>query len=399
MSSSRLQVLDEIVLAWSPGAHSTLELAAATHELSPATFVLFWGGFPHRLRWPAGEAAPVIVRMSFGWFAGLPISTALVDALLGGRLACDWAPDPGDARLVERWLALATSTERRLLSAARFELTARLIRLEHALPVAFLAPTPELRGELRELAAKEITRDHAVDKAAWLLAFLQANFAQPIDVAECARAAELSPSHASELFKRAYGRPLKTHLNGLRLKHAQRLLATTHEKVQTIASACGFASASRFYDAFVREVGLTPQAFRERSPRPALPERHDAPAPGLPPMLAWVDESPANNYEERRFLHGLGLLCDSYTRNSDVIAALASGRYSLVISDCGRGPDADDGWALLREVRARGWTLPFIFYTGSASEDRIARAALEGAQGVFDRSRPLVDRVLELLER
>lgn len=396
---SRARVQDEVVLLWADSPGCTLELAGRSHALEPARFVLFWAGFSHRLQWAKASPPPVWIRLPFGWFAGLPLSSALVDALLGGRVVCDWTPDPGDARLVARWSELGPRADTRLIAAARFELTARLIRLEHTLPVAFLAPTPRLRGEIAQLAGEPPQLSAGTDKATGLLQYLQANFSRPIDVADCARNAGLSPGHASALFKRTFGGALKAHLSGLRLKHAQRLLATTHEKVQTIANACGFASASRFYDAFVREVGCTPQVFRERSPRPAPPERHDALPPGLPPVIAWVDETPANNYEERRFLHGLGLLCDSYTNNADVLAAVSGGRYALVISDLARGPGAADGWDLLREIRAREWSLPVLFYTGAATEERRARASKLGGQGVFDRSRPLVDRVLELLGR
>jgi transcriptional regulator GlxA family with amidase domain len=48
----------------------------------------------------------------------------------------------------------------------------------------------------------------------------------------------------------------------LRIEHAKRLLVTTDDSQERIASACGFYNASHLSAAFLRCVGIRPSVFR-----------------------------------------------------------------------------------------------------------------------------------------
>jgi transcriptional regulator GlxA family with amidase domain len=49
----------------------------------------------------------------------------------------------------------------------------------------------------------------------------------------------------------------------LRIEQAQRLLAQRDVPLAQVALACGFANQSHFTQAFKRQLGLTPRAYRQ----------------------------------------------------------------------------------------------------------------------------------------
>jgi AraC-like DNA-binding protein len=65
------------------------------------------------------------------------------------------------------------------------------------------------------------------------------------------------------LFKKALGITLIDCVTQHRVSHAQRLLATTDEKIIEVALNSGFTSLSRFHEAFKRACGCTPKDYRK----------------------------------------------------------------------------------------------------------------------------------------
>jgi transcriptional regulator GlxA family with amidase domain len=66
------------------------------------------------------------------------------------------------------------------------------------------------------------------------------------------------------LFKKALGLTLIDCVTQHRVSHAQRLLATTDEKIIEVGLKSGFASMSRFHEAFKRACGRSPRDYRAR---------------------------------------------------------------------------------------------------------------------------------------
>ncbi|NJL30686.1 MAG: helix-turn-helix transcriptional regulator [Phycisphaerales bacterium] len=64
------------------------------------------------------------------------------------------------------------------------------------------------------------------------------------------------------LFREHTGMSLGSYLTRQRLWQAQRLLATTDKSILQVATASGFGSLSRFYEAFAQECKTTPRAYR-----------------------------------------------------------------------------------------------------------------------------------------
>lgn len=101
---------------------------------------------------------------------------------------------------------------------------------------------------------------------AWRLKRAQAILAdrldEEIELAEVAAAVGLSPFHFARAFKAATGTPPHAWRNGLRIAHAQQLLAGTRRPIADIATACGFCSQAHLTHAFRKATGLTPAAWR-----------------------------------------------------------------------------------------------------------------------------------------
>jgi AraC-like DNA-binding protein len=102
-----------------------------------------------------------------------------------------------------------------------------------------------------------------------------AQFAEPLDVAELARAAGLSQAHFSREFRRAFGESPHGYLLTRRLERAAALLRTTDRSVADICFSVGLQSVGSFTTSFTRTYGMSPTAYRAAFP----PAAHQARVP------------------------------------------------------------------------------------------------------------------------
>ena len=91
-------------------------------------------------------------------------------------------------------------------------------------------------------------------------------YAEPLDVAELARAARLSPAHFSREFQRAFGETPHRYLLTRRMERAAALLRTTDHTVADICMTVGLRSVGSFTTSFRRMFGLSPTAYRATHP-------------------------------------------------------------------------------------------------------------------------------------
>jgi AraC-like DNA-binding protein len=111
--------------------------------------------------------------------------------------------------------------------------------------------------------------------------FIDAHFAESIDLDNVAGEACFSKFHFARTFKEIYDRTPHQYLTDVRISHAKDLLRDG----RTVAAACfgvGFDSVSSFTGLFKRRVGMTPAAFqREQLVRQAkMADRPIAFVPG-----------------------------------------------------------------------------------------------------------------------
>jgi AraC-like DNA-binding protein len=87
-------------------------------------------------------------------------------------------------------------------------------------------------------------------------------YAEPITVADMARAAQLSSAHFSREYRRAFGESPYQYLLTRRLERAAVLLRTTDWSVARICLAVGTQSQATFTTSFRAHFGQTPTAYR-----------------------------------------------------------------------------------------------------------------------------------------
>jgi PAS domain S-box-containing protein len=92
-------------------------------------------------------------------------------------------------------------------------------------------------------------------------------YAQPLKVADLAKAAGLSPTQLERATRKTLGVSPKQLLIRTRIDEAVRRLDDTSLPLVAIAGECGFYDQSSFTRQFQRAVGLTPGAYRARQQR------------------------------------------------------------------------------------------------------------------------------------
>lgn len=144
-----------------------------------------------------------------------------------------------------------------------------------------------------------------------VLAFIEANLAQPLETAGLADIACVSESQLRRLFKRHLSLTPHDYVGQERLRRAASLLRDSEEPIARIAHAVGFYDQSHLTASFSRWFGISPARFRERTgisqsaggrnrrgrgsaapvatDRCSAEERLPTPEPRLDPLSALVD--------------------------------------------------------------------------------------------------------------
>jgi AraC family transcriptional regulator of arabinose operon len=119
--------------------------------------------------------------------------------------------------------------------------------------------------EFANTVASGGSRDAAVDAIARLESFIQRQYAQPLNLADMARAAGVSQQHLMKLFRQRGTTTPKQFLYHKRLEAASDLLAHTGLSIAEIAERCGFANAFHFSRKFRELFGKSPRAWRTQA--------------------------------------------------------------------------------------------------------------------------------------
>jgi AraC-like DNA-binding protein len=93
-----------------------------------------------------------------------------------------------------------------------------------------------------------------------------ARYAEPLGVADMARAAGLSAAHFSREFRRAFGVSPHAYLLTRRLERAAAMLRLTDRPVADVCLAVGLTSLGSFTTSFTRTYGRSPVAYRAAHP-------------------------------------------------------------------------------------------------------------------------------------
>ncbi|MFC6316147.1 AraC family transcriptional regulator [Lapidilactobacillus achengensis] len=109
----------------------------------------------------------------------------------------------------------------------------------------------------------------AVELTKTVIAFIQANYEQPLTLSSLATRFNLSKSYLCRIFKRTTKIALTDYINILRITQSTILLKTTTDSISAIASHVGFNNVSYFNKVFHRRLQLTPTEYRRAATTPA----------------------------------------------------------------------------------------------------------------------------------
>jgi CheY-like chemotaxis protein len=119
--------------------------------------------------------------------------------------------------------------------------------------------------------------------------------------------------------------------------------------------------------------------------------------------VLWVDDRPANNEFERKWLRPHGIVFDSVVSTDEALEQLANESYDLVITDLGREHSSDRsataGAAFLDQPIVRSGGPPVIVYAGRWAVAQRDELVGRGALAVMADRQPLFDTVLGVLGR
>ena len=216
----------------------------------------FWAAIPHQIIDFGKETDYYVATIPLSWFLQCRLPEKLSQPLMRGELLSDTDTSRLriDSALFSQWekdLEAGTSEAKDIVM---LEIEARLRRLSAILPAT--PSTPRKRTQRLSL------QDGGLNKVEQMACLVAQRYTEPLTVTEISQAVSLHPNYAMNLFKKAFGTTLIDYLTNHRVSHAQRLLATSDEKIVDIAFSSGFNSISRFNEAFRRACGCTPREYR-----------------------------------------------------------------------------------------------------------------------------------------
>jgi AraC-like DNA-binding protein len=122
-------------------------------------------------------------------------------------------------------------------------------------------------------------------------------YAEPLEVADLARAAGLSPAHFSRKFREAFGMTPHGYLLTRRLERAAALLRNTDHSVARICVEVGLSSLGSLTSSFTRTYTRSPTAYRDAFP----PVADRVPLSYLAAIVRWAMTCRTSHPSHRRW--------------------------------------------------------------------------------------------------
>ena len=233
-------------------------------RLEAPSLNVFWAAIPHQIVEFDPGTEYFVVTIPLAWFLQCKLADRFVQPLLRGEVLQE-RTDANAARdedLFSRWEEDLQNSEEELRHIVMLEIEARLRRMIVVRPAGPPATVANARkGAVASLQSGELSK---VEQIACVIA---QRYTEELTVTEIGRSVGLHPNYAMGLFKKAFGTTLLDYLMHHRISHAQRLLATTDDKIVNVAFESGFNSISRFNEAFRRACGCTPRQYRREHER------------------------------------------------------------------------------------------------------------------------------------
>lgn len=214
----------------------------------------FWAAQPHQIIGAERSPRYYVITLPLAWVMQIGLPARFVDRLLGGHFLteADRSRFELDAASCRQWSRELRGPNRPPHPAAALEIQARLLRFAQAVK------------EPMEVAQSDALKPRTgmATKAERMAAHIAHHHQEELTVEAIAREVGLHPNYAMALFRKTFHTTLNDYLTRCRVARAQRLLATTNMKVIEVGLESGFRTSSRFYDAFKRASGCSPNEYR-----------------------------------------------------------------------------------------------------------------------------------------
>ena len=150
-------------------------------------------------------------------------------------------------------------------TAAGIDACLHVVRIDHGAAVAAdlarrLVTPPHRQGGQAQYARGTATADD--DWLAPLMEWAYAQLGAPLTIADVAAQAGLSVRALERRFTRTIGTSPLHWLLLQRVRRAQEMLETTSAPIETVATACGFGTATNMRAHFKKHTGVAPAAYR-----------------------------------------------------------------------------------------------------------------------------------------
>ena len=220
---------------------------------------VFWGAIPHQIISSNDKTEYFVATIPLGWFLQCQLPVGFVDKVLHAQVILD--PDPhsqdGDLQMFERWVLDFESSNAMHRRIAFLEMEARLLRLS-------LAVTENQPKNSANVSREVVIGTGGMNCVEKMAIYIAEHYTERLTADEIARCVGLHTHYAMSLFKRTLGITLTDCVTQHRISHSQRLLAMTNQKIIDVAFDSGFASLSRFHEAFKRLCGCSPTTYRAK---------------------------------------------------------------------------------------------------------------------------------------
>lgn len=121
--------------------------------------------------------------------------------------------------------------------------------------------TVPLRGIVMRRSSDSLSVSHSgIEKA---VRFIAENYTHNIGVEDISAEAKMSPRSLHYAFSKELRRTPAKHLLYVRIDAAKKALEDQSLKIEQVAQDCGFGNSRNLHRCFVREIGASPQKWRE----------------------------------------------------------------------------------------------------------------------------------------
>ncbi|MGV8855816.1 MAG: helix-turn-helix domain-containing protein [Devosia sp.] len=242
--------INYIVQGW---AH--YRMSGHTVRFDAGDLALFWGGLPHCLDDASEDLVYAGGHLPLVHFFRLRLPQDVQSKLMQGATLVTKATDASDALNFARWNDYASSGDPMMAGMAVDELLLRIERVR-------FNPYELLPGPDDVVSAVDGLDHHSSPIVVRICDFIADNFREDIDSGDIARAADIHPKYAMNVFKKSTGMTLNDYVNLMRLSYAQALLMQEDANVLQVAMDSGFGSLSAFNKSFRKIAGMSPTDFR-----------------------------------------------------------------------------------------------------------------------------------------